>query len=110
MKISYWSFLTFANITVAHSHHDQSPLLGPHKKLWYNVLPGDGGTQVCKPRSSYKYVSTKKEQADSVFSGISTFGRIAYHPCLASDDVKYDIAFIGRSQRYSLRFELMKHG
>lgn len=34
-------------------------------------------------------------KADSVFSGISTFGRIAYHPCLASDDVKYDIAFIG---------------
>jgi len=30
-----------------------------------------------------------------VFSGISTFGRIQYHPCLASDDVKYDIAFIG---------------
>jgi hypothetical protein len=40
-------------------------------------------------------VGTKKEQADSVFSGISTFGRIAYHPCLSSKDVKYDIAFIG---------------
>ncbi|KXT17877.1 hypothetical protein AC579_5929 [Pseudocercospora musae] len=58
--------------------HDQEPLNGPHEKLWYNVLPGDGGTQ-----------------ADSVFSGISTFGRIQYHPCLASDSVKYDIAFIG---------------
>ena len=58
--------------------HDQEPLAGPHKSLWYNTLPGDGGTQ-----------------ADSVFSGISTFGRIPYHPCLASDDVKYDIAFIG---------------
>lgn len=34
-------------------------------------------------------------QADSVFSGISTFGRIKYHPCLSSRDVKYDIAFIG---------------
>ncbi|KAK5190420.1 hypothetical protein LTR16_007776, partial [Cryomyces antarcticus] len=33
--------------------------------------------------------------ADSVFSGISTFGRLPYHPCLANDDVKYDIAFIG---------------
>jgi guanidinobutyrase / D-arginase len=30
-----------------------------------------------------------------VFSGISTFGRLPYYPCLASDDVKYDIAFIG---------------
>ena len=35
-------------------------------------------------------------QADSVFSGISTFGRLDYHPCLASDAVKYDIAFIGK--------------
>lgn len=33
-------------------------------------------------------------QADSIFSGISTFGRLKYHPCLSSD-VKYDIAFIG---------------
>ena len=31
-----------------------------------------------------------------MFSGISTFGRIPYHPCLASNQVKYDIAFIGR--------------
>lgn len=35
------------------------------------------------------------DQADSVFSGISTFGRINYHPCLKNDFVKYDIAFIG---------------
>ncbi|KAK3675000.1 hypothetical protein LTR78_004933 [Recurvomyces mirabilis] len=64
----------------AHGSHseNQEPLAGPHKSLWYNTLPGDGGTQ-----------------ADSVFSGISTFGRLPYHPCLASDDVKYDIAFIG---------------
>jgi len=34
-------------------------------------------------------------QADSVFSGISTFGRLPYHPCLSNHDVKYDIAFIG---------------
>ncbi|KAI4180610.1 MAG: hypothetical protein LQ346_006951 [Caloplaca aetnensis] len=34
-------------------------------------------------------------QADSVFSGISTFGRLPYFPCLASDAQKYDIAFIG---------------
>ena len=42
---------------------------------------------------------TELGQADSVFSGISTFGRIEYHPCLASDAVKYDIAFIGKSTR-----------
>ena len=26
--------------------HDQKPIAGPHKALWYNTLPGDGGTQV----------------------------------------------------------------
>lgn len=34
-------------------------------------------------------------QADSVFSGISTFGRLPYFPCLASDEERYDIAFLG---------------
>ena len=34
-------------------------------------------------------------QADSVFSGISTFGRLPYFPCLASEDERYDIAFMG---------------
>ncbi|KAG2166467.1 hypothetical protein VTO58DRAFT_111190 [Aureobasidium pullulans] len=63
----------------AHGDHSQETFKeGPHKSLWYNTLPGDGGTQ-----------------ADSVFSGISTFGRIEYSPCLASDARKYDIAFIG---------------
>lgn len=62
----------------AHGNHQETLKEGPHKSLWYNTLPGDGGTQ-----------------ADSVFSGISTFGRIEYSPCLANDDVKYDIAFLG---------------
>jgi hypothetical protein len=26
-------------------NHEQEPI-GPHKSLWYNTLPGDGGTQV----------------------------------------------------------------
>ena len=26
--------------------HDQAPIEGPLKQLWYNTLPGDGGTQV----------------------------------------------------------------
>lgn len=68
-----------ATVTAHGDHaHDQTPIAGPHKSLWYNTLPGDGETQ-----------------ADSVFSGISTFGRITYSPCLATEDVKYDIAFIG---------------
>lgn len=36
-------------------------------------------------------------KADSVFSGISTFGRLPYAPCLSAENVKYDIAFIGAS-------------
>jgi agmatinase len=35
-------------------------------------------------------------QADSVFSGISTFGRLPYQPCLQNPDAIYDIAFIGK--------------
>ena len=32
----------------AHGDHNsqQEPIVGPHKSLWYNTLPGDGGTQV----------------------------------------------------------------
>lgn len=41
-------------------------------------------------------------QADSVFSGISTFGRIPYFPCLASDEEKFDIAFLGASSLQSV--------
>ncbi|KAL4901611.1 hypothetical protein BDW74DRAFT_187238, partial [Aspergillus multicolor] len=68
--------LTLSAVASAHEH--QTPLTGPLQKLWYNTLPGDGGTQ-----------------ADSVFSGISTFGRLPYFPCLASEEEKFDIAFIG---------------
>lgn len=77
MKLSA-AIVSFVALVAAHGNHDQEPMSGPHEGLWYNTLPGDGGTQ-----------------ADSVFSGISTFGRIKYHPCLSSRDVKYDIAFIG---------------
>lgn len=36
----------------AHGHHeDQTPIEGPHQGLWYNTLPGDGGTQVTLLRS-----------------------------------------------------------
>ncbi|KAI5927429.1 arginase family-domain-containing protein [Camillea tinctor] len=68
-----------AALAAAHEgHDDQKTLSGPHQALWYNRLPGDGGTQ-----------------ADSVFSGISTFGRLPYQPCLGSSDINYDLAFIG---------------
>lgn len=45
--------LLWAAIAAAHSGHaDQSPIAGPHQSLWYNTLPGDGGTQVSFPLSS----------------------------------------------------------
>lgn len=69
----------------AHEEDEQVPIEGPIESVWYNTLPGDGG-----------------KQADSVFSGISTFGRLDYFPCLASDKLKYDIAFIGQSRTTSL--------
>ena len=38
--------LSFLALAVAHSGVEQEPIAGPHKSLWYNTLPGDGGTQV----------------------------------------------------------------
>lgn len=35
-----------ATLAVAHGDHGQTPLAGPYQGLWYNTLPGDGGTQV----------------------------------------------------------------
>lgn len=72
--------LVAATLVNAHGDHKQKTMQGPHPSLWYsNKLPGDGGTQ-----------------ADSVFSGITTFGRLPYMPCLGHKDVQYDIAFIGQ--------------
>lgn len=81
---------------------------GPLQSLWYNSLPGDGGTQVNPAQESgtSRHLASEKgftnchatclhPQADSVFSGISTFGRLPYLPCLSSSHVSYDIAFIG---------------
>jgi agmatinase len=37
--------LGWAAAVTAHAGHEQIAL-GPHQSLWYNTLPGDGGTQV----------------------------------------------------------------
>lgn len=81
MLLKSLCYASLAAVVLAHADHDQNPIAGPHKSLWYNTrrpIPGDGGTQ-----------------ADAVFSGISTFGRLPYWPCLADDSEKYDIAFLG---------------
>jgi len=42
------SVVLLAAGALAHGDHEhQVPIQGPHKALWYNTLPGDGGTQVC---------------------------------------------------------------
>lgn len=47
MKLSS-TVLSFAAAVAAHGDHghDQEPLVGPLEGVWYNKLPGDGGTQV----------------------------------------------------------------
>lgn len=45
MLLSIASLFAFSAVASAHGNH-QTPLTGPLQKLWYNTLPGDGGTQV----------------------------------------------------------------
>jgi hypothetical protein len=51
LAIMLTNILTIVFLTtsaIAHGDHEhQVPIAGPHKALWYNTLPGDGGTQVC---------------------------------------------------------------
>ena len=49
------------------------------------------------------------QQADSVFSGISTFGRLPYWPCLTDDSEKFDIAFLGSYPRHPQSFPIPKY-
>jgi agmatinase len=84
MLLSMKIIVALAAAVAAHGdHEDQTPIAGPHKSLWYNTLPGDGGTvsqahtgQFSKEDKSID----SSQQADSVFSGISTFGRIRQVP------------------------------
>ena len=49
MLFKLLSIAGYAAVTFAHGNHDQKPIAGPHKSLWYNsrnAIPGDGGTQV----------------------------------------------------------------
>lgn len=45
MFLSITTLFAFSAAVSAHGSH-QTPLTGPLQKLWYNTLPGDGGTQV----------------------------------------------------------------
>ncbi len=49
MFASIVGLVALATLTTAHDDHSQSQLAGPHQGLWYNTLPGDGGTQVSIP-------------------------------------------------------------
>lgn len=49
MIASIAGFVALSALATAHGDHGQSQLAGPHQGLWYNTLPGDGGTQVNDP-------------------------------------------------------------
>jgi agmatinase len=58
MLVSLELFLLgLAAFVQAHGDHNpkQEPIAGPHKSLWYNTLPGDGGTQVSESIVATKY-------------------------------------------------------
>jgi agmatinase len=58
MLLSF-ALLACASCALAHGDHghDQTPIAGPHKSLWYNTLPGDGGTQVRDTQNSFEISS-----------------------------------------------------
>lgn len=58
--------------------HDQEPLAGPHKSLWYNTLPGDGGTQVCNLQGLSSFKQTEQLPRPTLSSQ-------AYQPSAASN-------------------------
>jgi agmatinase len=49
MIVSVAGLLVLSTLVTGHGDHGQSQLAGPHQGLWYNTLPGDGGTQVSTP-------------------------------------------------------------
>jgi agmatinase len=49
MISSVAGLLALSTLVTSHGNHGQSQLAGPHQGLWYNTLPGDGGTQVSIP-------------------------------------------------------------
>lgn len=83
------TLLFLAAGALAHGDHSQNPLVGATESIWHNTLPGDGGTQ-----------------ADSVFSGITTFARLPYFPCLSSNAERYDIAVMGTCIPTRVNFDL----
>lgn len=99
MALSSLLQLALATAALAHGDHTQKTMQGPHPSLWYSTLPGDGGTQVrfilAVNMVNKNRLTLHESQADSVFSGITTFGRLPYLPCLGHKDIEYDIAFIG---------------
>lgn len=41
------TLFSLSGAALCHGDHEyQTTVSGPHKSLWYNTLPGDGGTQV----------------------------------------------------------------
>lgn len=62
MLTQFLTVAALATSVLSHGDHEsQIPIAGPHKALWYNTLPGDGGTQVRNELNLYPvYASQKK--------------------------------------------------
>ena len=56
MRVPGTILLLVAAVAAHGDHdHDQEPMSSPHEGLWYNTLPGDGGTQVLYSDSLLKH-------------------------------------------------------
>lgn len=76
MMKAFGAVLALAAAVAAHGDHDdhQAPIAGPHHGLWYNTLPGDGGTQV-RPTLSSRTVFRNPQLTLSI-GRFSLFGHL----------------------------------
>lgn len=62
MIVSALSILALSSVVSAHGDHSQQPIAGPHRQLWYNTLPGDGGTQVRRSRAAFAHAKASGQE------------------------------------------------
>ena len=84
-------------------HQAQKPLIWPVPSAWQNPAANDSPIVSIILRADPWGQLMTFVKADSVFSGISTFARLPYHPCLTDHSFSFDIAFVGESQSIVLR-------
>src|SRR4051794_29819699 len=79
--------------TLGHADHEnQTPMSGPHKGLWYNTLPGDGGTQVC-----HIFLILERWLPPDLFAGKKFFFSLWTKDCQSSWSCELLVGSEGRS-------------